>query len=316
MNRLSTNSQPPAVSDGAGPEGSRLKRILEAGHFALTAEITPPASSDLAELLVKAAPLKALADAVNVTDGAGARAHLDSTIAASALLQNGIEPILQLTCRDRNRIALQSQLLGAAALGICNILALRGDDPKVGDQPEAKPVFDLDAAGLVATAVAIRDLHQLPHGRKVGGSANFFVGVADAPIEPPEGWVPASLMNKVGSGAQFAQTQFCMDAGILRRYMARLAEQGLAGRLHLLIGVAPLASAKSARWIKQHLFGAIIPDWMIERLEIAGDPAAEGCAMCADLLREYSEIPGVGGAHIMAPLNESAIAKVMETLRA
>ncbi len=315
MTRLSTNSQQAAAGDRAVPGTSRLKQILEGGQFALTAEITPPASSDLSELLAKAAPLQGLADAVNVTDGAGARAHLDSTIAANALLQNGIEPILQLTCRDRNRIALQSQLLGAAALGIANMLALRGDDPKAGDQPEAKPVFDLDAAGLVATAAAIRDLHQLPHGRKVGGSANFFIGAADAPIDPPDGWVPTSLMNKVRSGAQFAQTQFCMDAGILRRYMARLAEQGLSGRLHLLIGVTPLASVKSARWIKQNLFGSIIPDWMIERLENAGDPAAEGCAMCVDLLREYSEIPGVGGAHIMAPLNEGAIAKVIAALR-
>jgi methylenetetrahydrofolate reductase (NADPH) len=316
MNRFSTQSQQPVARESAGPAASRLKRILDGGRFALTAEITPPVSSDLGELLSKAASLKGLADAVNVTDGAGARAHLDSTIAAHALLKEGIEPILQLTCRDRNRIALQSQLLGAAALGIVNLLALRGDDPKAGDQPEAKPVFDLDAAGLAATAVGIRDLNELPHGRRVGGSANFFVGVADSPIDPPDGWVPASLIKKIEAGAQFAQTQFCMDAGILRRYMARLAEHGLAGRLPLLIGVAPLASAKSARWIKHSLFGSIIPDWMIERLEHAGDPAAEGCAMCVDLLREYSEIPGVGGAHIMAPLSEGAIARVIETLRA
>src|SRR5271157_4208919 len=150
MNDLNSASRP--ISDPQiDPSRSRLQQVLESGRFALTAEITPPASSDLAELLAKAAPLKGLADAVNVTDGAGARAHLDSTIAASALLKDGIEPILQLTCRDRNRIALQSQLLGAAALGIANILVLRGDDPKAGDQPEAKPVFDLDAAGLAAT---------------------------------------------------------------------------------------------------------------------------------------------------------------------
>src|SRR5450631_3276185 len=242
MSCFSTRSLKPAAYAGAVAGASRLKRILEGGRFALTAEITPPASSDLSELLSKAAPLKDLADAINVTDGAGARAHLDSTIAASALLQNGIEPILQLTCRDRNRIALQSQLLGAAALGICNILALRGDDPKVGDQPEAKPVFDLDAAGLAATAVSIRDHGQLPHGRTVGGSAHFFVGVADAPIDPPEGWSPTGLLKKVESGAQFAQTQFCMDAGILRRYLARLAASGLGGRLHLLVGVAPPSS--------------------------------------------------------------------------
>lgn len=293
----------------------RLNEVLASGRFALTAEITPPASSDLAELLAKAAPLKGLADAVNVTDGAGARAHLESTIAAGALLHHGIEPVLQLTCRDRNRIALQSQLLGAAALGIANVLVLKGDDPSKGDQPDAKAVFDLDSAGLAATAVSIRDNGRLPHGRKVGGTAQFFVGVADAPIDPPHGWAPSGLLKKVESGAQFAQTQFCMDAAILRRYVARLKESGITDRLHLLVGVAPLASAKSARWIKSHLFGSIIPDWMVDRLESAADPPAEGRAMCVDLLKEYKEIPGVSGAHIMAPLNESAIAQVIESLR-
>ncbi len=315
MNDFSTYSRHVSTLQSVGPDRSRLKQILEAGQFALTAEITPPASSNLAELLAKAASLKGLADAVNVTDGAGARAHLEATIAASALLQNGIEPILQLTCRDRNRIALQSQLLGAAALGLTNLLVLKGDDPTAGDQPEAKPVFDLDSAGLAATAVAIRDRGQLPHGRKVGGSAHFFVGVADAPIDPPDGWTPNGLIKKVESGAQFVQTQFCMDADILRRYVARLAQSGLAKRLHLLIGVAPLASAKSARWIRSNLFGSIIPDWIIERLEKSSDPLAEGRAICVDLLKEYAQIPGVGGAHIMSPLNEGAISKVIEALR-
>src|SRR5277367_3345310 len=165
MHDVSTKSRSTSPLQHIEPGRSRLKQILEAGKFALTAEITPPASSSLAELLAKAAPLRGLADAVNVTDGAGARAHLESTIAASTLLQHGIEPILQLTCRDRNRIALQSQLLGAAALGITNLLVLKGDDPSKGDQPDAKPVFDLDAAGLAATAVAIRDHGQLPYGR-------------------------------------------------------------------------------------------------------------------------------------------------------
>src|SRR5580658_2538194 len=188
MNRLSTLSPEVATLHNVVPGRSRLQQILESGRFALTAEITPPVSSSLADLAAKAAPLKGLADAVNVTDGAGARAHLESTVAASALLQHGIEPILQLTCRDRNRIALQSQLLGAAALGITNLLVLRGDDPSKGDQPHAKAVFDLDSAELAATAVSIRDQSQLPHGRKVGGAAHFFVGVADAPIDPPAGW--------------------------------------------------------------------------------------------------------------------------------
>jgi methylenetetrahydrofolate reductase (NADPH) len=314
MNRLNPPSELGNPS-GILPGRSRLRALLAAGRFALTAEITPPASSDLAQLLAKAGPLKGLADAVNVTDGAGARAHLDSTVAASVLLKEGIEPILQLACRDRNRIALQSLLLGAAALGITNLLLLKGDDPRAGDQPDTKPVFDLDTAALAATAVAIRDRGELPHGRKVGGSAAFFVGVADAPVDPPPGWMPVALTKKIEAGAEYAQTQFCMDAPILRRYVERLRESGAAERLHLLIGVAPLASAKSARWIKDHLFGSIIPEWMIERLEKAADPAAEGRAMCVDLLKEYAEIPGVSGAHIMAPLNEQAIPAVIEALR-
>jgi methylenetetrahydrofolate reductase (NADPH) len=295
---------------------NHLQRILEVGQFAVTAEITPPASSDLADLLAKAVPLKGLADAVNVTDGAGARAHLESTVAASVLLENGIEPVLQLTCRDRNRIALQSQLLAAAALGIRNLLVLKGDDPTKGDQPETKAVFDLDSAGLAATAVAMRDHRRLPHGRPIGGSANFFVGVADAPIDPAPGWTPAGLTKKIEAGAQFAQTQFCMDTEILRRYVARLEASGLGGKLHILVGVAPLASAKSARWIKTHLVGSIIPDWVVDRLDRARDPAAEGRAICIDVVKELAEIAGVGGAHIMAPLNESAIVEVIKALRA
>ena len=314
MNRSSSLTESAAQAQPMATVSS-LQRVLEAGQFALTAEITPPASSDLGDLLAKAAPLKGLADAVNVTDGAGARAHLESTVAASVLLEHGIEPILQLTCRDRNRIALQSQLLGAAALGIRNLLTLKGDDPTKGDQPEAKAVFDLDSAGLAATAVAIRDRGELPHGRKVGGAARFFVGVADAPIDPPAGWSPSSLIKKIEAGAQFAQTQFCMDAAILRRYVARLGEAGLAGRLYLLVGVAPLVSAKSARWINANLPGSIIPDWIVDRLDRASDAAAEGRAICIDLLKEYTEIPGVSGAHVMAPLNEAAVAKVIESFR-
>ena len=299
----------------ASPAPSRLRALLAARKFALTAEITPPVSSDLAELLAKAAPLKGLADAINVTDGAGARPHLDSMVAALALLNEGMEPILQVTCRDRNRIALQSQLLGAAALGITNLLLLKGDDPRAGDQPDAKPVFDLDTAALAATAAGIRDRGELPYGRKVGGSADFFIGVADSPMDPAPDWMPVGLTKKLEAGAQFAQTQFCMDAPILRRYVARLRESGVGDRMPLLIGVAPLASAKSARWIKQHLFGSIIPEWMVERLEKASDPQAEGRALCVDLLKEYAEIPGVSGAHVMAPLNERAISSVIEAFR-
>ncbi len=286
-----------------------LQDKLLAGSFVITAEIAPPASCDSADLLAKAIPLRGLADAVNVTDGAGARAHLGAVTAAAILLQNGIEPILQFTCRDRNRIALQSDLLAAAALGIENLLLLKGDDPKAGDQPDAKPVFDYDTVALTKAAVAIRDAGELPSGRKVGGKARFFMGAADVPIDPPAGWIPKSLLDKIAAGSQFVQTQFCMDVGVVRRYMARLAEHGVG--LPFLIGISPLRSAKSARWMREKLFGTIIPDATVARLEAASDPAAEGRKICLELLHELSAIPGVAGAHIMAPGNEAAIADVI-----
>jgi methylenetetrahydrofolate reductase (NADPH) len=206
--------------------------------------------------------------------------------------------------------------VGAAALGLPNVMILTGDDPKQGDQPDAKPVFDLDSTGLIATAAHIRDKGELPHGRKVGGAPDYFIGSADAPIDPPDGWEPKSLLKKVNAGAQFAQTQFCMDVEVIRRYLQRLADHGMAGKLHYLVGVAPLASAKSARWMKEKLFGVIIPDWIVDRMERASDPKAEGQAICVEILNQLKEIPGVSGAHIMAPLNESAIPGVIEKVRA
>ena len=286
-----------------------LKDKLASDRFVITAEITPPVSCDAADLVVKASPLKGMADAINVTDGAGARAHLDAVAAAAILIREGIEPILQFNCRDSNRIALQSELMGAAALGIRNLLLLKGDDPKQGDQPDAKPVFDYDTAMLTKVAVAMRDNGELPTGRKVGGKAQFFVAAADLPIDPPAGWEPKSLKSKIEAGCEFVQTQFCMDAGVARRYMARLAEHGV--RLPFLIGISPLRSAKSARWMKEKLFGTIIPDAMVARLESASDPAAEGRKLCVELMRELATIPGVAGVHIMAPGNEAAIADVI-----
>ncbi|MEI9886152.1 MAG: methylenetetrahydrofolate reductase [Rhizomicrobium sp.] len=294
---------------------SSLRRKLEAGTFVMTSEITPPLSANPEDLLERGRPLRGLADAVNVTDGASARAHLESTVAAHLLRQIDIEPVLQLTCRDRNRIALQSQLVGASALGIVNVLALTGDNPKAGDQPDAKPVFDLDSSGLIATAASIRDKHQLPHGRPVAGTPEFFVGAADSPLDPPEGWTPTSLQKKIAAGAQFVQTQFCLDTAILRRYLARLEAQGVLPGLFILVGVAPLASAKSAQWIKNNLPGSIVPDWIVERLEGATDAKAEGEAICVDLIKEMKEIKGVAGVHIMAPLNEAAIPRVIAKLR-
>jgi methylenetetrahydrofolate reductase (NADPH) len=310
------NDTPPGLSmtDATAP-GSALEQSLRAGAFVLTAEVVPPASCDADDLLKKALPLRSLADAVNVTDGAGARAHMGATAAAAILAQNGIEPILQLACRDRNRIALQGELMGAAALGIRNLLLLRGDDPTQGDQKDAKPVFDLDSRGLTEMARAMRDGGALPHGQKIAGHPRFFLGAADAPIDPAPEWQPATLAGKIQSGTQFVQTQFCMDIGVVRRYVARLADAGLIERIHLLIGVNPLRSGKSARWMKQNLFGTIIPDAMIARLDAAPDPAAEGLSLCVELIEQLAQTPGVAGVHVMAPGNDAAVPQVLAEAR-
>src|SRR5262249_9659150 len=206
-------------SQPSAPGSETFAQRLAAGRFVITAELMPPLSCNPDDLIAKALPLRGLADAVNVTDGAGAHAHMSALAASALLIAAGIEPILQLTCRDRNRIALQGELMGAAALGVRNLLLLRGDDPTAGDQPDAKPVFDLDSRSLTETARATRD-GKLPHGTKVAGAAPFFIGAADIPIDPPPGWKPDSLKAKVAAGAQFLQTQFCMDVGIVRRYAA------------------------------------------------------------------------------------------------
>ncbi|HEU4662337.1 MAG TPA: methylenetetrahydrofolate reductase [Pseudolabrys sp.] len=292
-----------------------LQEKLKSGRFVITAEITPPVSMSPDDLLAKAAPLKGMADAVNVTDGAGARPHLGSLTAAGLLVQHGIEPILQLTCRDRNRIALQSDLISAAALGVRNILVLRGDDPSAGDQPDAKPVFDVDTRVLLQTARRLRDEGELPPARKVAGSAEFFLGAADSPIDPPLGWQPKGLSAKIEAGAQFIQTQFCMDADLVSRYMTRLAAYGITEKLEFLIGIAPLRSAKSAQWMKDKLFGTIIPDAYILRMEKAADPIAEGRTICVELIEQLAEIDGVSGVHIMAPNNDAAVPDVIAAAR-
>jgi methylenetetrahydrofolate reductase (NADPH) len=292
-----------------------LQDKLRAKRFVITAEVTPPVTADRNEFLAKALPLKGLTDAVNITDGAGARPHLGAVTAAAMLVAVGIEPILQFTCRDRNRIALQSDLLSAAASGVHNLLMLRGDDPSAGDQPDAMPVFDLDPRTLLETARRLRDSGELPSGRKIGGRADFFLGGADNPIDPPPGWQPKGLQAKIDAGAQFVQTQFCMDAGVVRRYMARLAEHGLTGRMSMLIGIAPLRSAKSARWIKEKLFGAIIPDAVVARMESALDPLAEGRRICLDLVHELADVPHVAGVHIMAPGNDAAVPEIITAAR-
>ena len=284
---------------------SLLQSRLRSGQFVVTAEITPPVSTDPAEFLKRALPLKGLATAINITDGAGAKVHLSSLAAAHFLVQTGIEPVFQMTCRDRNRLALQGDILGAAALGIHNILVLAGDNPTAGDQPDAKPVYDLDSKGLIALAHRMRSEKTLSSGTAIEGELELVLGAADVPVDPPAGWDPKGLFAKAEAGADFVQTQFCMDTGIVRRYAARLRELGF--KLPILIGIAPIPSARSARWMREKLFGTIVPDAIVERLEKAANPKLEGRRICVEILQELAEIPGVAGAHVMAPMNFAEI---------
>lgn len=291
----------------------KLESVLRRGDFALTAETTPPDAGTAAPVLARVACLRGLADAVNVTDGAGARAHMSALGAAALLAKSGIEPVMQMTLRDRNRMALQADLMAASALDIPNVLCLRGDDPAAGDQPEAKPVFDLDTPALVRTVRAMRDEGVLPSGRRLETPARLFIGIADTPMEPTAGWRPDALLAKIAAGADFVQTQYCFDLALLRRYLAALADHGVPERVFIMIGIGPIASARSARWMNDNLHGVRVPDVLIARLERARDPRAESIRICTELLQEIAEMPGVAGAHLMAPNAEAAIAEVIES---
>ena len=297
----------PDMEGDAARKAGRLESRLAAGGFAVTAELTPPLSASADKLLAMATPLRGRVDALNVTDAAGGRTAMSSLAAAAILCRAGIEPVLQITCRDRNRIAIAGDVLGAAALGIPNILVLHGDDPARGDQPEARGVYDLDSRGVLNMVKRMHRAGELPSGRRIDPRPRLFMGAADTPADPPAGWRPSGLLAKLEAGAGFVQTQFCFDPDVVRRYMARLEECGVIERLPILIGVGPLASARSARWMNENLFGVHVPDWLIARLEAAADPAAVGRDICIELIQALREVPGVRGVHIMAPRQRADI---------
>ena len=307
------------------PVESSLVRRLLGGEFALTAEVNPPVSASPTELLEKSAPLKGLVDAVNVTDGAGARVHMSSMAAATILNANDIEPVVQLTCRDRNRIALIGDLLGIGALGMHNLLILKGDDPTAGDQPQAKPVFDLQSAELLAIAhemtaqglipsktAKLTNEGVEPNTKAISTPPKFFIGAADMPTaEIDEKWL-AGLRKKQACGTRFIQTQLNYDMNIVRQYGQILVDEGFAEHMFFLIGNGPLPSARSAIWMRDNLWGVVVPDDIIRRLDQAEDPKAEGIEICAQQLQEMAKMPGVAGVHLMAPINVPAIPVAIE----
>lgn len=315
------------MGDGAIPKESRLARRLAAGEFAITAEITPPVAGSAQTLLDKAMPLKGHLDAVNVTDGASARVHMSSLASAAILASNGIEPVLQFTCRDRNRIALMGDLLGAAALGIHNLLLLTGDDPTAGDQPEAKPVFDLSSQGLIELAATMSSQGLMPSFggkardgvppdmRAIEGPPSFYVGAADMPTtEVTDRWRDG-LHAKVAAGARFFQTQVCYDLEVIRRYASLLQAEGVTDELSVLVSNGPLASARSAIWMRDNLFGVLIPDDVVDRLAQADDPKAEGIRICREQIQAMAAIPGIAGVHMIAPTNTASIPEALSGLQ-
>ena len=227
--------------------GGKLEAVLKAGQFALTAETAPPDSADPKAVLARTLCLKGLADAVNVLDGPGAQTHLSPLAAAAIMTRAGIEPVLQFTMRDRNRLALEADILGAAALGIHNILCLTGDSPEVGDQPDAKPVFDLNSAQFMEIVKNMREQAVYPGGRAIEAPPRLLIGAADAPRKLEADFSPAALEAKIEAGADFFQTQYCFDMDVLRDYMKRMGDLGILERTHFIIGIGPIASARSAR---------------------------------------------------------------------
>jgi methylenetetrahydrofolate reductase (NADPH) len=279
---------------------------LRRGDFALTAETTPPDAGAPAPLLARAACLKGLADAVNVTDGAGAQAHMSPLAAAALLVQAGIEPVLQFTVRDRNRMKPSRHPRRGARHSQHPLPPWRRPE---GRSADTKPVYDIDSRELCASRM--RDEGTFPSGREIDPKPALLIGAADLPVDPKPGWKPDSLIGKIEAGADFVQTQYCFDLALLRRYLAALADHGVLQRLFVIVGVGPIASAKSARWMNENLFGVHIPDPLIARLEKARDQRAEGRRICVELLQELSEIDGVAGAHLMAPKQEQACAEVI-----
>jgi methylenetetrahydrofolate reductase (NADPH) len=264
---------------GAFEAACRAARSGDAGgRFIVTAEIAPPDSPDPAALLRRAALFSGLVDAINITDGAGANCHMSSVAAASVLAAAGFTPVCQVGCRDRNRIALQGDVLGAAALGVRNVLCLTGDDVSQGDHPGAKPVFDLDAVNLLAILRGMRDRGEYASGRKLDLAPRLFLGATANPFVPPFADRVANLQRKIDAGAQFIQTQFCFDLALLEDFMREVRARGLHRRAAIIVGVGTLSSAKALRWMAEHVPGVHVPDALTRRIAAAADQRPKGSA--------------------------------------
>ncbi|MGA3286154.1 MAG: methylenetetrahydrofolate reductase [Bacteroidota bacterium] len=281
-----------------------FKEKIESGKFIICGEIGPPKSCDGDVIREKSKYFKGVVDAVNITDNQTAIVRLSSIASAKILLEEGVEPIIQMTCRDRNRIAIQSDLLGAAALGIHNVLCLTGDYQKFGDQPEAKGVFDLDSVQLIATAAKMNSGFLLSE-QEMKKAPDFLIGAAANPFAEPFEMRLIRLHKKVKAGARFIQTQPVFDMDIFTRWMEKVVEMGLHEKCAILAGVMPVKSVKALYHMKKEVPGVKINDEYIDRLENASDPKEEGVKIAIEMIQALQKIKGVRGIHIMPVMWES-----------
>ena len=293
---------------------SRLEDILRKGHFAVTAELNPPDSADPEDVYQAASVLAEVTDGINAVDASGANVHISSVAMCALLTRAGYEPVYQVTCRDRNRIAIQGDMLGAAAMGVLNVLCLTGDDITAGDQPEAKRVFDFDSIQLLRTARMMRDEAVFLSGRVITSPPCFFLGAAANPFVPPYDWRPQRLAKKIAAGAQFIQTQYCFDLLRFKDYMGQVRDLGLDKQAFILAGVGPLKSAGAAEYMRTKVPGVVIPDEIVDRLKKTPkeQQQQEGKQICIELIQQIREIEGIAGVHIMAYRQEELVAEIVE----
>jgi methylenetetrahydrofolate reductase (NADPH) len=291
-----------------------LRDRLAAGSFAVTAEISPPRGASTEAVTEAAKQIRDWVDAVNITDNQGSNVRLASWAGSLAALGAGLEPVMQMTCRDRNRIALQSDLLGACALGIRNILVMTGDHPKFGDHPGAKPVFDLDSIQLLWALRTMRDDGRLLSGRRLDPAPDCFLGAVENPFAPPVPFRAERLAKKVDAGAQFVQTQFVFDVAAFGQWMAQVRDLGLHERCHILAGVGAVRSRRALDFMREKVPGVHVPDDVYRRLTAvpADRFAAEGARLAAETVQQVREIKGVAGVHLLAPGNEQAVPVILE----
>ena len=298
----------------AAPPRSGLEAALRSGRFAVTAEMQPVNGADPDQVRRLAAGLKGRVDGANCTDNAAARPHLSPLAAGRFVAEAGVEPIVQLTCRDRNRLGLQADLLGASALGARNVLLLTGDDVSSGDHPEAKPIFDLDSLHLLRIARILRDRGTYLSGRPLSSRPDYFVGAVENPFAPPHDFRPVRLSKKVDAGAEFIQTQICFNLPRLREFMSRVGDLGLLERVSILVSVYVARSTRALRFLRDVVPGIDVPDEVMQRLAGAppGEQAREGFRLALETVAALRETPGVSGVHLISIGGQEAILRLIE----